>query len=108
VKYGSKIGVPLSIFKPLLGYYDALRRVLTIIKFDFKGDSDYVNSMWEHQQFPFKGDVVNAYNDGPNDLGSRLGTFYEMETSSPAIVQRKNQSLTHIQYISISRGKRKN
>ena len=98
-KYRSKIGVPPSIVKRLLGDYDASGNVLTIIKFDYNGDSDYVNSTWEHQQFPYKGDVVNSYNDGPNDLGSQLGTFYEMETSSPAIALRKNQSLTHTQYI---------
>ena len=26
---------------------------------------DYVNSMWEIQREPYKGDALNSYNDGP-------------------------------------------
>ncbi len=98
-KFRSKIGIPPSIVKPIIGSYDAVRNILTIIKVDFKGDSSYVNSMWEHQKFPYKGDVINAYNDGPNDLGSQLGAFYEMETSSPAVALKKNESLMHTKHI---------
>lgn len=98
-KYRSKIGIPPSIVKPIAGSYDALRNVLTIIHFDYKGDKDYVNSMWQQQQFPYKGDVINAYNDGPNETGSQLGSFYELETSSPAIALKKNQSLMHTQRV---------
>jgi len=36
------------------------------------------------QQQPYKGDVVNAYNDGPLQDGSQLGPFYEIESSSSA------------------------
>lgn len=42
--------------------------------------TDYVNSMWELQDVPFAGDVVNSYNDD-----GKLGRFYELETSSPAL-----------------------
>ena len=96
-KYRSKIGLPPAIVKPFAGSYDALRNVLTIIQFDYKGDSDYVNSKWEVQQSPYKGDVINAYNDGPNESGSQLGAFYELETSSPAVPLKKGQTLTHVQ-----------
>lgn len=98
-KYRSKIGLPPAIVKPFAGSYDALRNVLTIIQFEYKGDSDYVNSMWEVQKSPYKGDVINAYNDGPNESGSQLGAFYELETSSPAVPLKKNQTLTHVQRI---------
>ena len=40
--------------------------MLTIVRFTLPADArDYVNSMWERQQHPFAGDVVNSYNDGP-------------------------------------------
>ena len=98
-KYRGKIGVPPSIVKPIAGSYDSAKQVLTIIQFDYKGDTSYVNSMWEQQKFPYKGDVINAYNDGPNATGSQLGAFYELETSSPAMALKKNQSVTHTQRI---------
>lgn len=95
-KFRSKIGIPPSIVKPELGSYDAVRNILTIIKIDIQGDKEYVNSMWEIQKEPFKGDVINAYNDGANQSGTQLGTFYEMETSSPAKELKKGQYLTHV------------
>ena len=55
--------------------------------------------MWENQKFPYKGDVVNAYNDGPNENGNRLGSFYELESSSPAVALKKNEKLIHKQNI---------
>ena len=46
---------------------------------------DYMNNMWEVPQAkPYVGDVANAYNDGPNDLGKQMGAFYEIESVSPA------------------------
>lgn len=98
-KFRSKIGIPPSIVKPIAGSYDAVRNILTIMKVDFKGDTSYVNSMWEKQKYPYKGDVINAYNDGPNDAGTQLGSFYEMETSSPAVALRRNQLLVHTKHL---------
>ena len=51
--------------------------------------------MWEHQQEPWKGDVVNSYNDGPLDDGSQMGPFYELETSSPAAALKPGGMLRH-------------
>ena len=52
--------------------------------------------MWEMQQNPFSGDVVNAYNDGPPAPGKKpLGPFYELETSSPAAALAPGESITH-------------
>jgi hypothetical protein len=98
-KFRSKIGIPPSIVKSFFGSYDAVRNILTIIKADFKDDKEYVNSMWEIQKEPFKGDVINAYNDGANQSGTQLGTFYEMETSSPAKELAKDQFLMHVNKI---------
>ncbi len=61
-----------------------------------EGVLDYVNSMWQIQDQPFRGDVVNSYNDGPNPQdGKLLGPFYEMETSSPAEALAPGQSVLH-------------
>ncbi len=92
-----KIGVPPEALKPIAGSYDALNKVLTILQFDYKGEKEYVNSMWEIQKFPYKGDALNAYNDGKNEAGTQLGQFYELESSSPAIALKRNQSIKHTQ-----------
>jgi hypothetical protein len=58
---------------------------------------DYVNSMWEIQDHPYRGDVVNSYNDGPPEPGAKpLGPFYELETSSPAAVLKPGQTIMHL------------
>ncbi len=55
--------------------------VLTLVHLTVpEGATDYVNSMWEIQEKPFAGDVVNSYNDGPASPGAKpLGPFYELE-----------------------------
>ncbi|UTA69526.1 DUF6786 family protein [Emticicia sp. 21SJ11W-3] len=92
-----KIGIPPQALKPVAGSYDAENKILTIVQFDYKGETDYVNSMWEIQKNPYNGDAINAYNDGKNDTGSQMGQFYELETSSPAIALKRNETLTHVQ-----------
>ena len=53
--------------------------------------------MWEIQDEPFAGDVVNSYNDGPPEPGAPpLGPFYELETSSAAADLAPGESLTHV------------
>jgi hypothetical protein len=96
--YRSKIGVPPRRAKSLLGSYDAQNKVLTIVQFTLpKTAAVYVNSMWEIQKDPFGGDAVNSYNDGPSKPGGdQLGRFYELETSSPALALKPNETGTHI------------
>ena len=96
--YRSKIGVPPRRAKSMVGSYDALNKVLTIVQFTLpKGASGYVNSMWEIQKEPFGGDAVNSYNDGPPKPGAaQLGRFYELETSSPALALKPNEAATHV------------
>jgi hypothetical protein len=94
-----KIGIPAQRALPLVGSYDARGRVLTLVQYSLTaGATDYVNSMWELQQRPYGGDVVNSYNDGPPAPGKPpLGPFYEIETSSMAAALAPGQSLTHVQ-----------
>jgi hypothetical protein len=96
-KARGKIGLsPLRVV-PVAGSYDSISKTLTIVRFSFReGVHDYVNSMWEIQDEPFKGDVLNSYNDGPLADGSQMGPFYELESSSPAANLKPNESLTHV------------
>ena len=58
----------------------------------------FVNSMWEHQEKPFEGDVINSYNDGSPEEGKPpLGPFYELETSSPAAALKPGETMRHVQ-----------
>jgi hypothetical protein len=97
-QYRSKIGLTPQRAKPVLGSYDATNKVLTIVQYSKpKGAVDYVNSMWELQEEPYKGDVVNSYNDGPPEPGAKpLGPFYELETSSPAAALQPGETISHI------------
>jgi len=94
----SKIGISPRRVKPFAGSYDAAHKVLTIVHLtDPEGAADYVNSMWEIQENPFGGDVINSYNDGPPAPGAKpLGPFYELESSSPAAALNPGETLTHV------------
>lgn len=91
-KARGKIGVAPQFAKPVMGSYDAANGVLTIVQYTKpEGVLDYVNSAWEFLQQPWRGDVVNSYNDD----GS-LGRFYELESSSPAARLRPGASINHV------------
>lgn len=97
-QYRSKIGLSPQRSRPTLCSYDAVNKVLTIVQYN-KPEiaADYVNSMWELQAEPYKGDVVNSYNDGPSEPGAKpLGPFYELETSSPAGALKPGEAVLHI------------
>lgn len=98
-QYRSKIGLSPQRAKEVLGSYDAANGILTIVKYNKpEGVTDYVNSMWEIQEQPYAGDVVNSYNDGPPEPGAKpLGPFYELETSSPALALKSGEAGTHVQ-----------
>ena len=97
-QYRSKIGISPLRARPVAGSYDGQRRVLTLVQYTRPPNADaYVNSMWEMQRDPFKGDVINSYNDGPPAPGRPpLGPFYELETSSPALSLSPGQPHTHV------------
>ena len=84
-----------SIAKNVVGSYDDEKHILTLVKFDLDSKGAYVNSNWETQKAPFRGDAVNSYNDGPVADGSQLGPFYELESSSPAVALKKGDTLVH-------------
>ncbi len=98
-KYRGKIGLLPSRAKDVIGSYDSENQILTIVKYTKPdGVMDYVNSAWELQENPYRGDVVNSYNDGPPEPGKQsMGPFYELETSSPALALEPGDSGTHIQ-----------
>jgi hypothetical protein len=98
-QYRSKIGIAPARGKSVLGSFDPDSGVLTIAQFNLPRSAaklPYVNSLWQMQEKPFAGDVVNSYNDGPAAPGAgQLGPFYELETSSPASQLAKGKALTH-------------
>ena len=96
-KFRSKIGLSPDIAKPIAASFDFGKNVLTIIQFGVFKDEPYVNSKWEIQKEPYRGDVVNSYNDGPLADGSQLGPFYELESSSPAFELDKDGTGWHFQ-----------
>ena len=94
-----KIGVPPSRATPFAGSYSPDLGALTIVRCEpVTMEGRYVNSMWEKQENPYAGDVINAYNDGSPAPGEPpLGPFYELETSSPGAELAAGASLTHRQ-----------
>jgi hypothetical protein len=96
-RFRSKVGLSPRRVAPALGSWDAGSRTLTLVRFTLPaGAEDYVNSMWEIQEKPYGGDVVNSYNDGPPAPGAKpLGPFYELETSSPALALKPGESYSH-------------
>jgi uncharacterized protein DUF6786 len=97
-QYRSKIGLSPSRALDLAGSYDAAAHVLTLVQYTHPaGASQYVNSMWELQREPYRGDAINSYNDGPVAPGKPpLGPFYELETSSPALGLGPGEHYTHV------------
>ena len=72
-----------------------INSVLTIATFTLpEKHTGYVNSLWQIQKEPFKGDAVNSYNDGPVN-GAQMGQLYEIESSSPAAALAPGETLTH-------------
>jgi len=96
-QYRSKIGLPPMRAKTVLGSYDAMNQALTIVQYNKpRRVRDYVNSMWQIQDQPYRGDTVNSYNDGPSAPGAKpLGPFCELETSSPAAALGPAKSILH-------------
>jgi len=98
----SKIGVSPRRARPVLGSYnasdDADGHLLTLVTYTLPaGALDYVNSLWERQDAPYKGDAINSYNDGPATPGAApFGPFYELETSSPALALAPGESAEHV------------
>ncbi|MGZ5135629.1 MAG: DUF6786 family protein [Flavitalea sp.] len=95
--YRSKIGISPVIAKPVAASYDFQNNVLTVIIPETHKNVPYVNSKWEIQKEPYKGDVINSYNDGPLEDGTQMGPFYEIESSSPALELKAGHTGTYRQ-----------
>ena len=91
-KYRSKIGLSPLVAKPIAASFDFEKNILTIIIPQVNRNAAYVNSKWELQKEPYKGDVINSYNDGPLEDGTQMGPFYEVESSSPALELKKGET----------------
>lgn len=96
-KYRSKIGLSPLIAKPIAAGFDFEKNVLTILLPSVSKNGIYVNSKWEIQKEPYKGDVINSYNDGPLADGTQMGPFFEIESSSPALALKKGQTGSYAQ-----------
>jgi hypothetical protein len=94
-----KLGISPKRSKGIAGSYDAAGQVLNIITYNVQeAPNGFVNSMWELQEEPYAGDVINSYNDGSPEPGvAPLGPFYELETSSPAAALKPGETMKHVQ-----------
>jgi hypothetical protein len=90
-----KLGLAPERAKPIAGSYDAQNNVLTIATFEVDAKGTYLNQEWNTKKDPYRGDAVNAYNDGPLADGSQMGPFYEIESVSPAAFLKPDATLTH-------------
>lgn len=99
-KFRSKIGISPERSTPYCGSYDPGTNSLTLLWYSKPKElKRYVNSKWGVQEDPLKGDVLNAYNDGPINDGSIMGPFYEIESSSPAALLNSGENIKHTQRI---------
>ena len=97
-QFRSKLGLQMGRVQPTMGSWDPLRQALSIVDFNLPSEAPngYTNNLWEIQNEPFAGDVINSYNDGPNETGGMLGPFYELETISPALALKPGEGYTHL------------
>ncbi|UII75395.1 hypothetical protein LV716_14175 [Flagellimonas sp. HMM57] len=94
-KSRGKLGISPQRATNVAGSYDAVNQILTITLFEVDADAAYLNQEWNLDADPFKGDAINAYNDGPLEDGSQMGPFYEIESVSPAAFLKPQESLMH-------------
>lgn len=92
-----KIGIEPENATNYFGSYDPDTEVLTVIHYaPLHETADYTNSQWEVQKEPYNGDVINSYNDGNLERTARdAPTFYELESSSPALKLKPAESYVH-------------
>ena len=95
----AKIGITPQRSRGIAGSYDEDGGVLNLVTYNIQeAPEGFVNSMWELQDEPYSGDVINAYNDGSPAPGEPpLGPFYELETSSPAAALKPGETMNHVQ-----------
>ncbi len=108
-----KIGIPPKRTKGVAGSWQEDSGTLTLLRIEPSDSATgkqwpYVDSQWKNDVDPFGGDVINSYNDGPPEPGAKpLGPFYELESSSPALLLKPGESYTHRQTTAHLTGNRK-
>lgn len=98
--FRSKIGTSQRRAKNVLGSIDFRNNALSLVAFNMPADPtkcDYMNNMWGKQGNSYSGDVANSYNDGKPEKGEQLGSFYEIESLSPAKTLKTGDKLAHVQ-----------
>lgn len=93
--FRSKIGITPASARPTAGSYDPGKGVLTLVQFDLHPAGDYLKSAWKLHEQPYKGDALNAYNDGPLADGGQMGPFYELESNSAVRPLKRGETLVH-------------
>jgi len=88
----SKIGLKAKHCTSVIGNYDYRHKRLTIIKYSFDPDGIFLSSDEESLETPYHGDVVNSYNNATNN---GQATFFELETTAPGSILKKNESIDH-------------
>ncbi|MRG45007.1 hypothetical protein GFS24_07770 [Chitinophaga sp. SYP-B3965] len=96
-KARGKLGLSPLVAKSGAGSVDLQNNTITVLFYEVVPQGRYVNSKWELQKEPFKGDAVNCYNDGPLADGSQMGPFYEVESSSDARALQPGEALNYRQ-----------
>jgi hypothetical protein len=97
-RFRAKLGVPQPRARAWMGAWDEDAAILTLVHHDLPAEGgEYVDSRWKLHADPYDGDVVNAYNDGPPDAQTAaLGSFFELETSSPVHPLLPGEHLRHV------------
>ncbi len=92
-----KIGIPVEHTKPFMGSYNPQTKMLTVVHFAIndQAPAGYVNAVWDWDAEPYQGEIINVFNDGPQENGKPFGPFYEMETSSRALALKPQESDRH-------------
>ena len=106
--FRSKLGISFARASSPIGGWNPSSQTITIVSYNLPktAPQGYTNNLWEYQDEPFAGDVVNAYNDGLNDSGEGMGGFFELETVSPALALKPGESFTHTPCITHLTGSR--
>jgi hypothetical protein len=94
-KSRGKLGIHPLRARPVAGALDAQHQVLTVTLFDVDTSARYLNQEWNTIKPLFRGDAVNAYNDGPLAYGGQMGPYYELESVSPAAFLAPGQTQLH-------------
>ena len=98
-KYRSKSGFSASLALPFVVSYDASNGVLTVLETSIHSNVRYFeNSSWhDYQNNTSLGNGINACNGASGDHGNQPGSFYELESFSPALDPEPGEARFHIQ-----------